>query len=252
MQLHFKELGRGEPLIILHGLFGSSDNFLGIAKNLATRFHVFLLDLRNHGRSPHSDEMDYALMANDVAEFLDSQKLESVNVLGHSLGGKVAMQFALNFPARVKKLVVADMAPRVYAPEYNEIFFALLALDLKSFQTRQQIEDALAPKIPELNLRRFLLKNLGRNSDGQFFWKINLRGLFENYPKLGAAVTAEIPFAKPARFLRGGKSNYILDTDFLLVQKLFPLAKIETISEARHWIHADAPEEFTRRVMNFL
>ncbi|MGH7950361.1 MAG: alpha/beta fold hydrolase [Limisphaerales bacterium] len=252
MQLYFKEFGRGEPLIILHGLFGSSDNWLGLAQKFAVKFHIFVLDLRNHGRSPHSDEMNYSLMAGDVVEFLDGQKIESTNVLGHSLGGKVAMQFALNFPARVKKLIVADMAPRVNPPEQERIFSALLALDLKLFQSRGQIENALAPGIPELSIRQFLLKSLGLDSSGALFWKMNLRSLAQNYPRLCEAVTVGISFTKPALFLRGGKSNYILESDFPLIQKLFTRAKIETIPEARHWLHADAPEEFARRVLEFL
>jgi esterase len=252
MKLHFKEFGRGEPLIFLHGLFGSSDNFLGVAKNLATQFHVYLLDLRNHGQSPHCAEMNFPVMADDVAEFLNGQKIESANILGHSLGGKVAMEFALRFSERVKKLIVVDIAPRAYAPVHEKILAALLALDLKNFSSRTEMEIALAPEIPSLNVRRFLLKNLGQNSAGEFFWKMNLRGLAENYPKLGEAISSSIPFAKPALFIRGGKSDYISDADIPEIQKLFPRAKIETIASANHWVHADAPEEFLHRVLKFL
>lgn len=252
MQLHFKEFGRGKPLILLHGLFGSSDNWLGVAPKLAEKFQALALDLRNHGQSPHSDEMNYALMAGDVAEFLDARNLESANVLGHSLGGKVAMQFALQFPARVEKLIVVDMAPRVYAPEHDEIFEALLALDLQKFSARTEMEIALAEKIPSLNLRRFLLKNLGRNAGGKFFWKMNLRGLFENYPKLGEAISSAKPFEKPALFLRAGKSDYVRESDFARIHELFPRAEIQTIAGANHWLHADAPEEFTGHVLKFL
>jgi esterase len=252
MQLYFREFGHGQPLVILHGLFGSSDNWPGLAQKFAEKFRVLTLDLRNHGRSPHSDEMNYPVMAGDMVEFLDAHNLESANVLGHSLGGKVAMQLALDFPARVEKLVVADKSPRDYAPEHEKIFSALLALDLAKFKTRQQIEDALAPEIPDLAVRRFLLKNLGHNSNGSYFWKINLRGLAENYPRLREVVTGKNPFPKPALFLRGEKSNYVLESDELLIQKLFPRAKIETISGAGHWVHADAPQEFARRVLEFL
>ncbi|HEU6449729.1 MAG TPA: alpha/beta fold hydrolase [Verrucomicrobiae bacterium] len=252
MQLHFKEFGAGEPLVMLHGLFGSSDNWLGVTKNLAAQFHVYLLDLRNHGQSFHSEEMDYSLMADDVAEFLNSKNLESANVLGHSLGGKVAMRFALNYPARMKKLVVVDMSPRVYEPEHEPIFRALLALDLEQFSSRTEMENALEPEIPSLTLRRFLLKNIGKNSEGDFAWKMNLSGLAESYPKLAEAISSADPFPKPALFIRGGKSDYILDSDLPTIQKLFPHAKIETIADARHWVHADAPEEFTKIVLDFL
>jgi len=252
MQLHFKQLGHGEPLVLLHGLFGSSDNWQPIALRLSEKFQVFAVDHRNHGQSPHSAEMNYPLMAGDVEKFMAARGIESASVIGHSMGGKTAMQLALQFPSRVAKLVVADMAPRAYAPAHDKIFAALLALDLPSFQTRQQIEDALAPEIPNLVLRRFLLKNLGRNADGKFFWKINLSGLAQNYLKLGEPVAVSAPFTKPALFLRGGKSKYLKPEDEPLIRELFPLAQIQTIAGAGHWVHADQPEEFLRRLLDFL
>jgi esterase len=252
MQLHFRELGSGQPLVMLHGLFGSSDNWLGVAPALAENFHIFALDLRNHGRSTHDAEMNYLLMARDVGAFLETQKLTNVFLLGHSMGGKVAMQFALQHSTMIEKLVVVDMAPRVYKPVHEPIFAALLKLDLKSFQSLKQIEDALAPEIPGLGLRRFLLKNVRRNSDGSFSWKINLRGIAENYPNISAAVTAGKAFEKPALFLRGGKSHHVLPSDEPHIRELFPRAEIETIAEAGHWVHADAPREFVRRVTEFL
>ena len=252
MQLHFKESGRGRAVLLLHGLFGSSDNWHPIALRLTESFHVFAVDQRNHGQSPHGGEMSYPLMAADVNEFMAARGLETAAVIGHSMGGKTAMQFALQFPDQVEKLIVADMAPRAYAPSHEKIFAAQLALDLKSFSTRPQIEEALAPEIPDLTLRRFLLKNLGRNSDGAFFWKINLRGISENYLRLREPVSATAPFAKPALFIRGGKSNYIKPEDERLIGELFPLAKIATITEASHWVHASAPEAFLRLVLEFL
>ena len=238
MQLHFKEAGQGRTLLLLHGLFGSADNWQHIAGRLAEKFHVVALDLRNHGQSPHTDETSYPLMAADV--------------IGHSMGGKTAMQFALQFPARVEKLIVADMAPRQYAPAHDKIFAALLALDLPTFSTRLQIEDALASEIPNLVLRRFLLKNLSRDPAGKFFWKINLRGLADNYLRLGEAVAAAAPFSKPALFIRGGKSNYVQPADEILIRELFPQSQIATIAAASHWVHADQPEEFLRLVLAFL
>jgi pimeloyl-ACP methyl ester carboxylesterase len=210
------------------------------------------LDQRNHGQSPHSAEMNYSLMADDVNEFMVARGIEKAFVIGHSMGGKTAMQFALQFPERVEKLIVSDMAPRAYLPSHDKIFKALLALDLKSFSARQQIEDALAPEIPNLVLRRFLLKNLGRNADGKFFWKTNLRGLSENYSKLGQAISAGKTFSKPTLFIRGGKSKYVDADDEPLIGELFPVAQIETITDASHWIHADKPEEFLRLVLDFL
>jgi pimeloyl-ACP methyl ester carboxylesterase len=252
MRLHFKASGQGRPVILLHGLFGSADNWHSIALRLAEEFQVFALDQRNHGQSPHSDEMNYPLMAADVDQFMAAHGLEKAFVIGHSMGGKTAMQFALQFLQRVEKLVVADMAPRTYAPAHDKIFAALLALDLKSFSTRQEIENALAPEIPNLILRRFLLKNLGRNSTGEFFWKINLRGLAENYLSLGEPISAWTPFAGPALFIRGEKSNYINWADEPLIRELFPRSEIQTIAGAGHWVHADQPEEFLRLVLNFI
>jgi esterase len=252
MQLHFKESGQGRAVILLHGLFGSSDNWHPVARRLAENFQVFALDQRNHGQSPHNDEMDYSLMAADVDEFMAARKIQTAFVIGHSLGGKTAMQLALQFPDRVEKLIVADMAPRAYAPVHDKIFAALLALDLKSFATRQDVENKLASEIPSLSLRQFLLKNLGRGASGKFFWKINLRGLSENYPKLGDAIFAAIPFAKPALFIRGGKSNYLKPEDEPLIRELFPRAKIQTVADAGHWVHADAPDDFLRLARDFL
>ena len=252
MQLHFKQLGQGEPLVLLHGLFGSADNWFGVAPKLAEKFHVLIPDLRNHGHSPHHAEMDYPLMAADVEKFFVAQKIESAHVIGHSMGGKVAMQFALDFPARVKKLVVVDMAPRAYKRAHDHIFEALLELDLATFQTRPQIEAALAPKIPSLSLRRFLLKNLGRMEDGKLVWKMNLRGVAENYSRLGEVLNAGRPFTGPTLFIRGGKSNYLTATDEPEIQRLFPAAQIQVIPAAGHWVHADAPEEFLRLALDFL
>lgn len=252
MQLHFKESGQGRAVILLHGLFGSSDNWHPIAKRLAASFHVLVPDQRNHGQSPHSDVMNYSLMAADVDEFMSARGLARAAVVGHSMGGKTAMQLALQFPDRVEKLVVADMAPRAYAPEHDKIIAAQLALDLKLFSSRQEIEAALAPEIPSLNLRRFLLKNLGRSEDGSFQWKINLRGLADNYPQLGEPLSAPVPFMKPTLFIRGEKSNYIGTADERQIRKLFPGSEIQTITGAGHWLHADKPEEFLQLVLNFL
>jgi pimeloyl-ACP methyl ester carboxylesterase len=252
VHLYFKESGRGRAVILLHGLFGSSDNWHFIALKLAEHFQVFALDQRNHGQSPHHAEMNYPLMADDVNKFMTARGLESASVIGHSMGGKTAMQFALQFPQRVEKLVVSDMSPRAYAPAHHKIFAALLSLDLTRFQTRQQIEDALAAEIPELVLRRFLLKNLGRNPAGEFFWKINLRGIAESYLHLRAPVSHPEPFAGPALFIRAGKSNYLKAEDEPLIRELFSQSQIQTIAEAGHWVHADQPEEFLRRLMAFL
>lgn len=255
MQLHSKELGPAHagalPLVMLHGLFGSSDNWLGVAPKLAQHRRVFLADLRNHGLSPHSDDMNFALMAGDIAEFLDARHVETANFLGHSLGGKVAMQFVLTHQARVDRFIIVDIAPRAYAPEHLPIFKALLALDLTQYHSRSEIETALAPAIPDLTLRRFLLKNL-RNDGTSYKWRIPLPSLFANYSKLCEAIAPATTFDKPTLFLRGGQSPYVSDADNAQIHQLFPQAAIETIATARHWVHADAPEEFVKRVSAFL
>jgi esterase len=219
---------------------------------LAEKYHVFTLDQRNHGQSPHSAEMDYSLMAADVEEFFVARGLEDAFVIGHSMGGKTAMHLALQFPHRVRKLVVSDMAPRAYAPAHDKIFSALLALDLSRFQNRTQIEEALAPDIPDQVIRRFLLKNLGRALSGGFFWRINLPDIAANYGRLREPLSGAGPFTGPVLFVRGGKSNYVRPEDEPLIHEWFPAARVETIAEAGHWIHADRPEEFLTMVMEFL
>ena len=252
MRLHLRQLGHGEPLVVLHGLFGSGENWLSVASPLTERFRLYLLDLRNHGQSPHDERIDYPLMAADVREFFATENLDAATLLGHSMGGKVAMRLALDEPSLVKKLIVADVAPRAYPRAHDAIFAALLALDLTAFERRQQIEEALGQQIPSLAMRRFLLKNLGRDDGGRFFWKMNVRSLYENYDRLCQAVNGQGPFEGPTLFLRGGKSAYITPADETEIRRQFPAARIATISSGGHWIHADAPDEFVRLVLAFL
>jgi len=256
VQLHFKEYGQGRAVILLHGLFGSSDNWHSLALRLSPSFHVLAPDQRNHGRSPHSDRMSYELMAADVVALMDSRGIGSAAVLGHSMGGKTAMQLALQFPDRVERLIVVDMAPRAYPPVHRGVMAALLALDLKLFSTRQAIEDALAPEIPDVSVRRFLLKNIGTTPGAGFFWKLNLRGLLDQNESLYRPVSPTPPgagpFSKPGLFVRGGKSDYLGPDDEPLIRSLFSNAAIRTVPEAGHWVHADAPEAFFRMVLDFL
>ena len=252
MKLHFQESGSGPPLILLHGLLGSHQNLLPLAKRLAAHFRVFAVDQRNHGASPHADEMNYEVLAGDLREFLRQQNLPRAVVLGHSLGGKTAMQFALAHPDAVDKLAVVDMAPRAYPPAHEELLDALLALELETLRRRDEIDAALAPAVPDKTLRQFLLKNLGRDTAGAFHWKPNLRAIRENYPRLNAALPTDQKFAGPTLFVRGGKSDYVSDADFVAARRLFPRAELRTIAGAGHWVHADAPDEFARTVLEFL
>lgn len=252
MRLHYREYGRGIPVILLHGMFGSLDNWHAVSCRLASNFRVFALDQRNHGRSPHSRDMDYVLMASDVVEFLDARSLASAHVVGHSMGGKAAMQFALSFPERSGRLVVEDIAPRAYAPRHGEIFDGLLALDPGGYHSRRQIETVLAAAIPELSVRKFLLKNLSRDPNGKLCWKLGLRNISENYAFLNSAISGSRHFEKPALFIRGSNSDYIRDEDAGTIHRSFPFAQIRTISDAGHWVHTDAPTSFTEMVEDFL
>jgi esterase len=252
MRLHFHVQGEGFPLIILHGLLGSMDNWRVASKRFAERYKVYCLDLRNHGLSPHSDVMNYPVMAQDLGEFLDLHSLSSAFVLGHSMGGKVAMQFATNFPDRVAKLAVVDIAPRAYETYHRPLLNALLALDLTRFRSYGEVDAALSEAIPEIATRQFLLKNLKRDKDGRLGWKIHLQGIARNYDALAMAVAPEPIFSKPVCFVRGSRSNYVTDEDVAAIRKMFPQSEICTIPEAGHWLHVDTPEAFFRCITKFL
>jgi esterase len=252
MRLHFQVKGEGSPIIIMHGFLGSLDNWRAAGKRFAERYQVYCLDLRNHGLSPHSDVMNYQVMAEDLREFLDLHSLASAFVLGHSMGGKVAMQFATDFPDRIDKLVVVDMAPRAYEPHYRPLLSALLSLDLERFRSFGDADGALAKTIPESATRQFVLKNLKRDSNGRLQWKIHLQGIAQNYDATTRAVAPRAAFTKPACFIRGGRSNYITEADIPLIRRIFARAELQTIPSAGHWVHVDQPEEFFRCVTKFL
>jgi pimeloyl-ACP methyl ester carboxylesterase len=252
MLLNFQVQGTGFPILILHGLFGSLDNWRTISRRLSDHFHVFTLDLRNHGRSPHSDAMSYDVMADDVAEFLQTHNLQRAHILGHSLGGKVAMHFALSYPNRVARLIVADIAPRAYSPSHLAILDAMRSLNLASFANRNDIDRALAQAIPQSALRHFLLKNVTRTDSGAFAWKLNLPAIRQNHSALLGAIDGAHPFPGAVLFIRGGKSDYVQNADHESILRLFPQAAFETIPNAGHWLHTDAPEGFVESVIEFL
>ncbi|MBA4150725.1 MAG: alpha/beta fold hydrolase [Verrucomicrobia bacterium] len=252
MQLNYFTCGEGFPLIILHGLLGSSDNWQILSKRFAEHYQVFALDLRNHGASPHSDRFDYPSMADDLREFMDAQQIAEAIVLGHSMGGKTAMQFAADNPDRVRKLVVADIAPKAYPPHHTEILDALWTLDLPQFEDRTETDQALAADIPQAPLRSFLLKSVTRDETGEFTWKINLRTIREQYGNITVALDIRTPFVKPTLFIRGAKSDYILPGDEEAIRSSFPAAEFVVIEGAGHWLHAEKPQEFFSAVMEFL
>jgi esterase len=252
MNLHFAAVGEGPPLIILHGLLGSADNWRSMSRRLGAHYQVFAVDLRNHGRSPHSDIFDYDVMTADLREFTEQQALRRIMLLGHSIGGKVAMQFALDYSEQVNRLVIVDIAPQPYELSQRYILEALLSLDLTRYKSFTEVDAALAEKISDKSLRQFLLKNLARDENGRLRWKIHLAAIDRNYDKLGRGLAPERSFDKPTLCIRGGRSNYIGDDDAPLIRQIFPQAQIATLPEAGHWVHVDAPEEFFQTVLNFL
>lgn len=252
MLLHFQSYGSGHPMIILHGLFGSLDNWHSVSRRLGQSFRVLAVDQRNHGQSPHSAEMNYPIMAEDISEFIRTEHLEKVSVLGHSMGGKTAMQLALLHPEQVDRLIVVDIAPHAYSARHVQIFEGALSLDLKAYQDRGSVERALDPYVPEKAVRQFLLKNLVRESGGGFRWKLNLRDIYRNYGHLSEAISGPRPFVGPTIFIRGGMSHYIRDEDWNSARALFPNAVLRTIPDAGHWVHAEAPEAFLETASEFL
>lgn len=253
MKLFFRQQGNGFPLIILHGLFGMSDNWMHVSKKLSDHFSVIMPDLRNHGRSPHSQEWNYSLMCGDVVELIQELQLKEVFLLGHSLGGKVAMSLSLQYPELVKKLIVADIAPKKYfvSKEHLLILYALSTIDLGILKSRKDADDQLSEFGFGENIKQFLLKSLYRETE-DFKWRFNIDSLAQNIERTGDPVISGKNYPKETFFLRGEKSNYILESDAIEIRTLFPLAQIQTVEGAGHWIHADKPTEFVERVERFL
>ena len=253
MTLNYKSFGQGFPIIILHGLFGMLDNWQTIAKRLADTHTVYILDQRNHGRSPRSDSFNYSLLAEDLQQFMESNWIYKAHIIGHSMGGKTAMQFALSYPEMVERLIIVDIAPKSYEAGHQLIFDALLSLDITAIESRKAAAALLQQKIQDQGTLQFLLKNLARKKEGGFEWKMNLTVLHDQYPHIVENIHLEdTPFEQPTLFIRGGQSNYILETDKEQIQSLFPKAAIATIPSANHWVHASAPEEFLKLVRVFL
>ena len=253
MKLHSQILGSGKPFVILHGFLGMSDNW----KTLGTRwaeagYEVHLLDQRNHGRSFHSDKFSYEVMAEDLKKYCEEHSLNEIILLGHSMGGKVAMQFAVTHPEMVSKLIVADIGPKAYPPHHQDILKALSMLDFSKIKSRGEAEDILSEYIKDEGTRLFLLKNLYRKSKEELGLRVNLPILSKKINEVGVALSENAVFNGDTLFLGGEKSGYIEPMDELLIKKHFPKAKIETISKAGHWLHAENPDEFYENVMIFL
>jgi len=251
MELYAREFGQGSPVLILHGLFGFSDNWQTIAKGLAANHTVVTPDLRNHGRSPQVPGHSYPEMAEDIRAFLEARWIFTTSVIGHSMGGKVAMQLALHYPDMVDRLVVVDIEPGQADDNQSDIFAALLGLDLTKITTRQEAELYLMERVADLGTRQFLLKNITRNDNGSYTWKMNLPVLWQHYTDILGPVTGEA-FDKPTLFIRGSRSDYIKDSDLPAIKTLFPQAQLVTIEGAGHWVHADKPAELLSIIQDFL
>ncbi len=252
MELNFKKYGNaGEHLIILHGLFGMLDNWHTLGGKFAEKYQVWLVDQRNHGKSPHSDDFNYEILADDLKHFLANQHIEKANIIGHSMGGKTAMQFALTYPEKLDKLIVVDIAPKAYNSHHDEILDALQSLDLNKIERRSDAEEMLSAKIPQPAVQQFLLKNLGREADG-YKWKMNLPALVENYDKIIGDVSSENIYNGPTLFIRGAESHYILEEDIPVIKAQFPHAEFVTFDGVGHWVHAQVPDLFFETVLRFL
>ena len=251
--LHHKIYGQGRPLVILHGLFGMLDNWRTLAGRWAEEYRVILVDLPNHGRSPHVDRFDYPSMAEAVAELLEYLGLDKVDLLGHSMGGKVAMQAALNYPGLVRKLIVVDMTPRQYRRGHDDVLAALQALDPARITDRKHAAELLSVHLSDPGVQLFLLKNLTRSDTGGYRWRMNLPIIAEQYDHLvGPVGNFGDTFPGPALFIRGGKSGYVRDEDLEYIEHLFPAAELVTVAGAGHWVHAEADEEVYSIVRGFL
>lgn len=252
MELFFREIGQGQPIVILHGLFGSSDNWLTLGKRFAEDFKVYLVDLRNHGNSFHDESFNYEVMAKDILNFMLKHNIQNTILLGHSMGGKVAMTVSQKHPQKVKMLIVADISPAAYPLRHDVIVEALAAIKLESITTRQDADEQLKEFIPEVGIRQFLLKNLHRKKEGGFEWKINLSVIEREIDNIGDAIDPKVQYNKPTLFIEGGRSKYILDKDLPLMQTIFPHHKLITMPEAGHWLHAEQPDKFYEIVKDFI
>ena len=255
MELFYRHYGSGKPLIILHGIFGVSDNWVSFARAISGKYEVFIPDQRNHGQSPHDPAFNYFALCSDLYDFIIQHNLEDPIILGHSMGGKVAMRFALENPEMAKALVLADISLRGYQRRYHhlEMIDAMLWVDFTKTETREDVERQLEPKIKDFQVRQFAMKNLYRRQrSGQFAWRLNLEAINLNMDGIFEAIQSKEIFKKPALFVRGGNSDYVKYEDFDQIYRNFPKADIKTIEGTGHWLQADKPGEFLKTVSEFL
>lgn len=266
MELFYRLLGLGDPVVILHGLYGASDNWHSIGRELSRDHSVYLIDQRNHGNSPHDPVHNYNVLSNDLYEFLDKHKIDKPVIIGHSMGGKTALAFGLKYPERVRKMIVVDISPLGYenradsseTTNHEKIILALQAMDPDHIANRGDADKQLEQSIPSSVVRQFLLKNLKRTPDGKFRWAMNIQALAENMPSIfagvlpGCAANQDIIPRFPLLFLKGERSGYIGITDEEAIRHYFPWAEVKIIQDTGHWIHAEQPDEFLKAVRSFI
>lgn len=251
MKLFFRKYGEGPPLIILHGLFGSADNWNTLGKKFGDYFTTYLVDQRNHGQSPHSEIWNYDVMAEDILELMQDENIQKAHILGHSMGGKTAMFFAAKYPDKVDLLLVSDISPRYYPVHHREIIDALISLPLPDLKSRNEAEELLKDKITDFGTRQFLLKNLYWK-DEKLEWRFNLNVIEPNIEEVGKALPPGLKYQGKAIFIRGDRSNYITENDWKEIQIIYPYAELITIKNSGHWIHAEQPIEFFNAVVEKL
>jgi pimeloyl-ACP methyl ester carboxylesterase len=251
MKLHHRTLGEGPPLLILHGLFGSSDNWQTHARKYAEQFTVYLIDQRNHGHSPHDPTMNYDIMASDLFEFVAEEGLRDVRLIGHSMGGKTIMRFAQQYSFLIDRMVVADMGMKAYPPHHDEVFKGLFAVDVENCPSRKEAEERLSTYVSDQGTLQFLLKNLYWKEPGKLAWRFNLSVLYNERAHLMTAIP-EDRIEASTLFLTGGKSRYVLPEDKGAIQRLVPHATFEVMPDAGHWLHAEDPEQFIERTLAYL
>ncbi len=252
MQLFRQSYGEGPPLLIIHGLFGASGNWVTLARNVyGKHFRTITLDLRNHGRSPHDDAFSYADMSDDVLLLMDDEGIEHAHILGHSMGGKLAMHLALEHPEVVDRLIVADIGPQHYPSRHGQLFEAMESLNPEFYSSREEIDVILSRDIPSAPVRQFLMKNMQREGEG-YAWGLNLPAIRQAYPEIIGPIESWETFDGETLFVRGGKSDYLLESDMPRIRALFPFADMVTLEDAGHWLHAESPEAFARVTLEFL
>jgi esterase len=250
--VHSKIIGEGAPLLILHGYFGMSDNWKSLGNKFGEDFQIHLIDQRNHGRSFHANNFNYDLLVEDIVQYIEHHQLEKVIVLGHSMGGKVAMLFAVKYPTLVAKLIIVDIAPRYYQPHHTDILKALNSVDFLIHNTRKLVDQKIAELIPDIGVRSFLLKNVYWKEKGLLAYRFNLQSLTENNSEVGKALPSFTTFDGETLFLAGGNSGYITKSEVPMIKAHFPKASIKTIANVGHWLHAETPGAFYELVMRFL